>query len=105
MGGKVLTVTLNTPEQTAREAIGADALAGIGYGADLRIATRAIAADRKHLAAHLAPVLDAARAWRDELEEFIIPESERVKDDESADAQRAQAATLTAALEALGSLA
>ena len=38
--------TIKTPEQIAREVIGADALAGIGYEGDLAVAIRAIEADR-----------------------------------------------------------
>lgn len=37
---------MNTPEQSAREFIGADALAGIGYEKWLEVATKAIAYDR-----------------------------------------------------------
>jgi hypothetical protein len=38
---------VKTPEQTARDFIGADALAGVGYERDLNIATEAIAYDRR----------------------------------------------------------
>lgn len=41
---------MNSPEEVAIESIGRDAIAGIGYQNDLRVATRAIEAYRDQLA-------------------------------------------------------
>lgn len=39
---------MKTPRQMARDLIGPDALAGVGYSSDMKVATAAIDHDRKH---------------------------------------------------------
>lgn len=70
-----------TPEEIAKQTLGADALSGIGYERYLPCMVRAIKADRAQRATDLATLADAASKWATELTDYVIPNCHEATDD------------------------